>query len=39
MELKSEVLDFKKNKTDNTFIGQFTEDCCVVYTLMFRLVC
>ena len=26
MELKSEVPDFKKNKTHNTFIGQFTEE-------------
>ena len=26
MELKSEVPDFKKNKTDNTFIGQFIEE-------------
>ena len=25
-ELKSEVTDFKKNKTDNTFTGQFTEE-------------
>ena len=25
-ELKSEVPDFKKNKTDNTFTGQFTEE-------------
>ena len=26
MELKSEVPDFKKNKTHNTFTGQFTEE-------------
>ena len=26
MELKSEVPNFKKNKTHNTFIGQFTEE-------------
>ena len=25
-ELKSEVPDFKKNKTHNTFTGQFTEE-------------
>ena len=26
MKLKSEVPYFKKNKTDNTFIGQFIEE-------------
>ena len=26
MELKCEVPDFKKNKTDNTFTSQFTEE-------------
>ena len=25
-ELKSEVPNFKKNKTNNTFTGQFTEE-------------
>ena len=32
MELKSEVLDFKKNKTDNTFTGQFTEEKNLIET-------
>ena len=26
LELKSGVPDFKKNKTDNTFTGEFTEE-------------